>query len=152
MDLLQYLTPTATSTPEITETPVPSPTVEEPLPPAAPYEPDRSPERAETVSETQAVSSATDKGPIATPTPDPPAAPIEVVSTATPGAVLRPITTQHDITPQPPLNLTPAGVAQGGPASSSSGLPQGTLVTVGALLLAAGGSWGAYYFMKPPAD
>jgi hypothetical protein len=77
---------------------------------------------------------------------------VSAEKTATPAAKLHPIKTANDITPEPPLDLTPAGIAQGGPASSSSSFPQGTLVTIGALLLAAGGSWGAYYFMRPPAD
>ena len=38
------------------------------------------------------------------------------------------------------------------PGSEGASVPQSTLVTVGAILLAAGGSWGAYYFMRPPAD
>ncbi len=75
-----------------------------------------------------------------------------VEATATPAAVLKPIKTANDITPEPPLSLTPAGIAQGGPGGTQSTLPQGTLVTIGALLLAGGGSWGAYYFMKPPSD
>ena len=104
---------------------------------------------------------APDKGPIPPePTGQPPASEVEVtatvepplVATLGPKASLRPLNLENGITPEPPLSLTPAGVAPGGPAGKGTSLPQGTLVTVGALLLAAGGSWGVYYFLRPPSD
>jgi hypothetical protein len=48
----------------------------------------------------------------------------------------------------PPIDLTPAGVAGGGPGSTSSPLKSNTLVVVGIGLLAAGGSWGFYYLLR----
>lgn len=144
-ELLQFLTPTPEPTSEPTATPEPPPTEQAlPQPPAAPYEPEREPVRAEVEG------AAADKGPVENAAPDPPAAAVE--GTPAPRATLRPINVSTGQTPQPPLSLTPAGIAQGGPAGEGAGLPEGTLLSIGAILLAAGGSWGAYYFMRPPAD
>jgi hypothetical protein len=44
--------------------------------------------------------------------------------------------------------LTPAGVAEGGPASTRAPLSSNTLIVVGIGLLAAGGSWGFYYLLR----
>jgi hypothetical protein len=49
---------------------------------------------------------------------------------------------------QPPIDLTPAGVAGGGPASTRTPLTSSTLVVVAIGLLAAGGSWGFYYLLR----
>jgi hypothetical protein len=49
---------------------------------------------------------------------------------------------------QPPIDLTPAGMAGGGPASTRAPLTSSTLVVVGIGLLAAGGSWGFYYLLR----
>ena len=151
LDQLAFLTPTPTDSPVATVTPEPSPTAtESPQPPAAPYEPEREPERAEVSNETEAQTDAeAAKGPAET--PHPPAASVDDATPA-PKATLRPINVSNGQTPQPPLSLTPAGIAQGGPGSEGATIPQGTLMTVGAILLAAGGSWGAYYFMRPPTD
>jgi hypothetical protein len=87
-------------------------------------------------------------------TPAPPAADVEAAVTppTKPAALLKPVTPVSGKTPEPPLSLTPAGIAQGGPGEASTGVSQGTLLSIGALLLAAGGSWGAYYFLRPPSD
>lgn len=150
LEQLQFLTPTPTDIPESTATPDATSTAPaSPQPPAAPYEPEREPVRAEVAEAKEEAA----KGPIETPTPTP-QPPAAAVADSPPAlkATLTPLNVSNGQTPQPPLSLTPAGIAQGGPGSESSSLPQGTLVTVGALLLAAGGSWGAYYFLRPPAD
>ncbi len=161
MDQLQFLTPTPaptetplatetpTATPEPTHTPDPTST---PQPPAAPYEPERAPERAEVAEVADKAPDEAAKGPLEpTHTPQPPAAPVTDSAPAL-KATLTPLNVSNGQTPVPPVSLTPAGIAQGGPGTETSSLPQGTLVTLGALLLAAGGSWGAYYFLRPPTD
>jgi hypothetical protein len=154
VELLELL---ASPTPEPTTEQEPEPAATEvatPQPPAAPYEPVREPVRAATQAEAG-------KGPLTEDsTPAPPAAevaaeptPAAAAATTEPQASLKPVNSVSNQAPEPPLSLTPSGVAQGGPGEGgTSGLPTGMLMTVGALLLAGGGSWGAYYFLRPPAD
>jgi hypothetical protein len=50
-------------------------------------------------------------------------------------------------------NLTPTGGAAGGQGPQSNGPPVNKALTIaGLVVLAAGGSWGFYYFLKPPQD
>jgi hypothetical protein len=54
---------------------------------------------------------------------------------------------------RPITNLTPTGSAAGGqgPDASRSAINQ-VLMLFGLVAVAAGGSWGFYYFLKPPKD
>ena len=53
--------------------------------------------------------------------------------------------------PNPDLNLTPTGAAGGGTAPVAL-RPNQTLMAAGLIVLAAGASWGFYYFVKPQHD
>jgi hypothetical protein len=54
---------------------------------------------------------------------------------------------------RPISNLTPTGAAAGGPGPRSEGTQASkVLMLAGLVAVAAGGSWGFYYFLRPPKD
>ena len=145
LDDLRYYTPVAEAP---TEAPAPAEAPSAtPVPPRAPAQnqPPRAPVRA------------TQTEPAPTATPEPPAQLLEPVAEATlrPAAPLPAATTRSTRLPpapvsnaQPPIDLTPAGVAGGGPATTRAPIASNTLIVLGIGLLAAGGSWGFYYLLR----
>jgi hypothetical protein len=77
----------------------------------------------------------------------------EPVATSTPKTKASTSGTKPVATSNPALKLTPTNSAGGGsgPASSGGGFSK-MLTTLGLVGIAAGGSWGFYYFLKPQRD
>ena len=147
LDDLRYYTPVVEA-PTEAPAPVESPSAT-PVPPRAPAQnqPPRAPVRA---TQTEPVATATSRSPAEPAVLEPvaeatgkPAAPLPVATTRSTRLPPAPVSNA-----QPPIDLTPAGVAGGGPASTRTPIASNTLIVVGIGLLAAGGSWGFYYLLR----
>jgi hypothetical protein len=78
--------------------------------------------------------------------------PKEPVPTATPKSKASAVTTKPVATSNPTLKLTPTNSAAGGTGAAAGGGVGKLLTTIGLVGIAAGGSWGFYYFLKPQRD
>jgi hypothetical protein len=146
-DDLRYYTPIAeapTAPPETAEAPLSTPI---PLRVPGQGQPPRTPVRATQLESVvtaaaEPLAAPVVQGPVAEPTLKP-AAPLPAATTRSTRLPPAPVSNA-----QPPIDLTPAGVAGGGPASTPAPIASNTLIVVGIGLLAAGGSWGFYYLLR----
>jgi hypothetical protein len=148
-NLLNSLTPNpGTDTTSSDEPPAPEPDATQEADHGSAVQPSRAPVRAELTTTSPPSPtprpSATVK-PSATPSPtrEPKATATPKPKTATPLA---------GANTKPPIDLTPAGIAGGGPVTKSPLVPKSTLMLIAVGILAAGASWSAYFLLKPATE